>query len=91
MRHLRLLATASLATSALFAGTASAAPPTASNVPAPFADCSYVRGVTTDDAHTNQTGQGHTLHGNGWGYGHGCGDGGGDTGGGTGGGTIGDV
>lgn len=82
MPNLRLLAAATLATSALAAGTANAAPPTTSKVPAPFADCSYVRGVTAQDQHDNATGKGHTLHGNGWGYGHGCGDSGGDTGGG---------
>lgn len=84
MPNLRLLAAATLASSTLLAGTAQAAPPTTSKVPAPFADCSYVRGVTASDQHDHQKGKGHTLHGNGWGYGHGCGDtsGGGDTGGG---------
>lgn len=85
MLNLRLLAASTLAASSLVAGTAQAAPPTTSKVPAPFADCTYVRGVTAADQHENNTGKGHTLHGNGWGYGHGCGDtggGGGDTGGG---------
>lgn len=83
MRTIRLLCTSTLAAGALLSGTAHAAPPTTSKVPAPFADCSYVRGVTLADAHDNATGKGHTLHGNGWGYGHGCGDtsGGGDDGG----------
>ena len=84
MLDFRLITASALAASALFAGSASAAPSTDSKVPAPFAGCDYVRGVTLDDGHSNEIGKGHHLHGNGWGYGHGCGesDGGGDNGGG---------
>lgn len=89
MFKLRILATAaSVATCALASGTAQAAPPTTAKVPAPFAGCSFVRGVTVDDRHSHQTGKGHQVHGNGWGYGHGCGDHGDDDNGGGGGDTI---
>jgi hypothetical protein len=71
----QLALTFTLAATTLATSTAAAAPPTSTKVPAPFSGCSYVRGITTDDVHTNATGNGHTLHGNGWGYGHGCGDG----------------
>ncbi|MBO9531461.1 MAG: hypothetical protein J7513_00600 [Solirubrobacteraceae bacterium] len=90
MLSLRLAAAAALSGSALFTGTAVAAPPTTAKVPAPHADCSYVRGVSEDDGHTNQQGKGHSVHGNGWGYGHGCGDAG-DGGGNSGGGDEGPV
>lgn len=83
MLNLRLITAAALTGSALLTGSAAAAP---GNVPAPHAGCDYVRGVSATDSHENQTGKGHSLHGNGWGYGHGCGDagdGGGNGGGGT--------
>ncbi len=64
--------------------TASAAP-AVRHVPAPHVcddGSAPQRGGVGEDAHSHQTGKGHTVHGNGFGYGHGCGDtdGGGDGG-----------
>ncbi|MEH3052646.1 MAG: hypothetical protein PGN13_01365 [Patulibacter minatonensis] len=55
--------------------------PTPKHTPAPHCADGVVpvRGTVVDDGHANETGKGHTVHGQGFGYGHSCG---GDTGGG---------
>lgn len=84
MISIRSSAVLALTALGIAAPTANALP-AAKHVPAPHvcADGSAPqRGGVGEDAHSHQTGRGHTVHGNGFGYGHGCGetDGGGDGG-----------
>jgi hypothetical protein len=89
MPTFRLIAASSLSAAAFLTGAANASAatlPVPGNQPAPLAcdDGSYpARGGTgvADTNHSHTVGQGHALHGNGFGYGHGCGETG-DTGGG---------
>jgi hypothetical protein len=72
-----------LGLTALALPTAASALPTPSHTPAPLCAGGVVpvRGTVVDDRHSSENGQGHTVHGQGFGYGHSCG---GDAGGGTG-------
>lgn len=87
MLALRSATLLALGFSALALPSAAMALPTPSHTPAPLCDSGVVpvRGTVVDDGHSNQTGVGHTVHGQGFGYGHSCGgdasnNGGGDVG-----------
>lgn len=84
MIALRSATLLTLGLGALALPTAAQALPTPKHTPAPHCveGVVPVRGIVVDDGHTNETGKGHTVHGQGFGYGHSCGgDTGGDTGG----------
>lgn len=74
--HFRSTALLSLAALAI-ATPAAVAEPAVRHVPAPHVcedGSAPVRGGVGEDGHSHQTGKGHQVHGNGFGYGHGCGE-----------------